>query len=65
MTQTLNWFNARNNCLANHGDLASLEFAGNDSIFDSLNISQLFNRTTSYWIGLRQSWWTWEGSGMT
>lgn len=49
----LEWFNSRNKCLSNDGDLAS---------FDDLSILLGLNSTLGYWIGLRSSWWNWQNA---
>ena len=46
------WHEARNRCLRNGGDLAS--FITTDS---NVGLSKLV--TSTHWIGLRSSWWTW------
>lgn len=55
------WYDARNQCLRNGGDLAIL----NDDDLVTLNRSSKLNVARSYWIGLRDYAWNWilEGSG--
>src|SRR6218665_257018 len=50
----MSWFGARNNCLSNHGDLASFtELSLLDGKIDSDGV----------WIGLRNSQWKWQYPG--
>lgn len=49
--ETLSWFNARNKCLANSGDLAS---------FSQLSLLDGMVDSTGFWVGLRHSQWNWQ-----
>lgn len=49
------WYEARNQCLRNGGDLAI--FTNADS--DTLKRSNKLNAAYSYWIGLRKNAWYW------
>ena len=48
------WFNARNICLFNGGDLAT---------FPDLNSTSHYLNGTQYWIGLSSSSWKWQNAG--
>ena len=52
----ISWYEARNKCLRDHGDLAVFR-----------DITQLtgkrFTLDLPYWVGLRNSWWTWSDGG--
>src|SRR6218665_1895729 len=51
----MSWFGARNNCLSNNGDLAS---------FTQLSLLEGKIDSRGVWIGLRNSQWKWENTGM-
>ena len=46
------WHEARNRCLRNGGDLATFV-----NLHSNLELSKL--TTSTHWIGLHSSWWTW------
>jgi len=46
------WYDARNKCLRNGGDLAT--FVNVDTNTELFKLA-----TDPHWIGLRRSWWTW------
>ena len=48
----LKWYDARNKCLRNDGDLASFT-----TVHSNVGLSKLV--TSPHWVGLRNSWWTW------
>ena|SRR6218665_1873342 len=61
ISSQLSWYEARNRCLKDGGDLAS--FANATSInFTSWLIP---DPNVPYWIGLRFSWYIWRDSGST
>lgn len=49
------WYDARNQCLTNGGDLAIL----NDNDLVTLRNSNKLIATNSHWIGLRKNAWYW------
>lgn len=57
----LSWYDARSRCLANGGDLASFDFITQNQDLRLLNGSWL-TPNYNYWLGLRQEWWTWQGT---
>jgi len=60
-TQMLSWYDARNRCLDQGGDLASFDQITSNAGFKALNGSWI-NTSNSYWIGFRREWWTWQSS---
>lgn len=59
--EALSWYDARERCLTNGGDLASFDFISYNQGLNVLNGSWL-TPMTSYWIDLRKEWWWWQGS---
>jgi len=54
----LTWYDARNKCLRNDGDLASFMTASFImTVTSKVGLSKLVK--SPHWVGLRSSWWTW------
>lgn len=57
-----NWYDARNECLDNGGDLASFQTLNDFNKSVSLkNLSLTSNEI--YWIGMQKNEWQWEDTG--
>lgn len=63
-TPRVSWFDARNSCKGEGGDLASFDLLTKDTL-STLNRSG-FNLSTStdYWVGLKRLKWKWIDTGI-
>lgn len=65
LRQWCQWYDARNECLDEGGDLASFEaLNGNDFNTSLKNLSLRVHSSDSYWIGLQKNEWRWEDTGL-
>lgn len=60
--ETLTWYQARERCINNGGDLAMFQNDPQNKGYPQLNTSWL--NTHTYWVGIRWDDWRWNSPGM-
>lgn len=60
-TDALNFYDARNWCVKNGGDLPVIDSPDVLSIFREI-VFRMRN-AANVWVGLRKQWWTWKNTG--
>lgn len=61
--ESMRWYDARNLCLENGGDLPIFE--NTKLINRTQQMFNQFNDAIGIWIGLRKTWWQWKKTGNT
>jgi len=59
----LSWYEARNKCIEDGGDLASFEDIDIFMAFRNFTSDRPMEKHRRIFIGLQKSWWTWRAKG--